>query len=46
VKGVGEPGAKEPHARIDGGRLETERRVLATYAPARNRWDSLANPET
>ena len=43
MKGVGEPGAEKPHARIDGGRLEPERWVLATYAPARTRWDSLAH---
>jgi len=35
VKGVGEPGAGEPHARFDGGALETDAEIngYGTWAP-------------
>jgi hypothetical protein len=33
VKGVGEPGAGEPHARIDGRGLETGRYLLPRQSP-------------
>jgi hypothetical protein len=35
VKDVGEPGAGEPHARIDGRELETERSHVTAPAPTR-----------
>src|SRR5437764_14899852 len=44
VKHVGEPCAGELHARFDGGRLETDLRVLAIYAPTRNRRETLVDP--
>ena len=39
MKGVGEPGAGEPHARIDGRGLETER-------PGHGHWGGTADRET
>lgn len=35
MKGVGEPGAGEPHARFDGGELEKEPAMAADYGSPR-----------
>ena len=47
MKGVGEPGAGEPHARIDGRGLETERHKRHRASPRPNqppvRWKPALN---
>ena len=44
VKHVGEPCAGELHARFDGGWLETDRRVLAIYAPTEESSETARQP--